>query len=72
VSIETTLARGAAREAETAWKIHRRDCVTCSRPRGDRCASGQKVWRVHAEAKAELARQRALDKAPIEGQEVLF
>jgi len=69
--METTLARGAAREAEAAWKIHRRNCVTCSRPRDERCVSGGKLWKVYAEARGELARQRELDLAPIDGQEVL-
>ena len=76
-SIETTLARGAARAAEQDWKAHQAHCPPCyravqSRKPGEVCDQGHQVRRASQEANRELRRNRELDKLPAPDQEALF
>lgn len=84
MSLQLTLARGAARNAETAWKRHLADCVTCrqsarsrqqsarSRQRSALCAAGNEARRELDARRADLERERELDMRPIDGQGVLW
>lgn len=70
MSIQATIARSEARQAEQAWREHKQ-CPKCSRRR-ERCKAGQRLWDELTEARARLAGQRLLDKAPAPGQGALF
>jgi hypothetical protein len=66
VSLQTTMAQGAARDAESAAKLHRAHCTRCGKR--DRCAQGRELATAAQDARAEARRQAAQDRAPIPGQ----
>jgi len=75
MSIETTLARGALADAERERVKHVINCPACaaaSRRRQPGCSDGARLREIEAEARAELKRQRELDKAPNPDQLALF
>lgn len=77
MSFETTMARAAFRAAETTWKGHVLQCPRCTRAVRARhwdelCSAGAADRREMRETRAALDRERALDKAPMPGQEALF
>lgn len=77
VSIQTTLARAEARGAEEGWAAHKFGCARCSEAQHTRhmdqaCPDGWKLYRHRRDALAGLARQRELDRQPIDGQGELF
>jgi hypothetical protein len=79
VSIETTVARAVAREAEQAWRHHLGYCSRCAvavrkrdmLPLGG-CPDGRELYGERADANLELRRQRALDRQPAPDQLSLF
>ncbi len=76
-SLQTTLARAAARAAAAEWKSHRRFCPRCSMASRSRswpllCAEGARARRASLAAAGELAWQAELDRRPASGQETLW
>ena len=76
MSYETTIANAKARAAEHDWKLHKRHCPSCSAAASARkwdrlCIMGDRLYRDHGAAQAELRENRKLDKLPIPGQGVL-
>jgi hypothetical protein len=77
MSLETTIARGVARDAEQEWQQHRKACPWCQPVARKRrydllCLDGASLRRERDETRAEAAHQAEMDKQPIPGQEVLF
>ncbi len=77
VSLQTTLARAAARAAAAEWKSHKRCCPRCSAMSRSRswpllCAEGARARGASLAAAGELARQAELDRRPAPGQEALW
>lgn len=76
-SRQTREAREVAQRADGDEREHRRDCITCvravrQRRTDERCDAGRQLAKAKRGADAELAKQRRLDKLPIDGQEPLF
>ena len=77
MSLETTLANAAARDAERRWREHKGHCPRCTREARGRnwdglCGSGYSLWTAHRASQEELAENRRLDKLPSPDQEELF
>jgi hypothetical protein len=73
VSIETTEAQAAARQAEQAWKWHKPGCPSCSsRRRVPKCAVGDRLYREATQLRADAQALSAADKAPGPGDAALF
>lgn len=77
MSLETTLARAAAREAEHAWKVHRTGCPTCiaaaKAHRFDRlCDRGFVAYDDRRLALAAVKESKLADARPIPGQGMLL
>jgi len=78
MSLQTTLARGAARAAAENWRSHRNFCIHCGtatrrRRWDDLCPDGSELRAQMAETEAALQRERDLDKVTIlPGQGMLF
>ena len=77
VSWQTAEARAGLRNAERELKEHLTMCPQCSRAQRVRhydelCFMGLELREIRNDCRAEVERQRVLDQAPIEGQEVLF
>jgi hypothetical protein len=70
VSLQTTLAEGAARDAEAKWARHRgAECAQCDlatrrRRPADRCGFGSAFAAAAAELRAEAQEQKRLDRLP--------
>jgi hypothetical protein len=77
MSIQTTMAKAAARDAEAAWKRHRTGCSTCTAAARARrwthlCDAGFAAHDDVRLAKSELDRSRQADARPIPGQGLLL
>jgi hypothetical protein len=76
MSLQTRLAQGAARDAESEWKRHAGHCPRCSRLARDRgaepCGVGAEIRNEAHRLRAVAKREAALDKAPNPNQEALF
>ncbi len=78
MSIETTLARAAARDTAANWKAHKLNCSRCRRfsgasnPHQVPCKVGMPLWMAADTAARELKHQRELDTQVPEGQEARF
>lgn len=75
-SMQTRLARGAARDAESEWKRHAALCPRCSRLKRDwnsrPCGTGAELKEEAARLRKDARREAELDKAPNPDQEALF
>lgn len=77
MSIETTLARGAARERERQLREHNRDCAVCG-AKGNRerrrklCRVGMALRLAADTARARARAEAEQDTAPAAGQLPLF
>lgn len=70
-------ARDAAAAADTAWGIHKRDCIGCIRAQRKRapqemCSAGWKLYAARRDTAAGVEQERRLAKQPIPGQDSLF
>ena len=76
VSMQTRLARAAARDASAAWNRHAGTCAACSRVGKDRgaapCSSGAELRNEASRLGADARREADLDKQPIPGSETLW
>lgn len=77
MSRETALARGQARQAVDAWRLHCQGCTRCTwsarrRTGPGPCKQGASLWLAHESAQKELAESKRLDSLPCPGQEALF
>ena len=77
MSYQTSEARAELRLAERELKEHLMMCPPCAsaqrlRHYDDLCFMGLELRSIRNDCRAEVERQRVLDQAPIEGQEVLF
>ena len=77
MNLQLTLARAAARDAESKWKDHVRFCPPCSRASrarqwSDMCAAGTQARRELRDCRADVERERELAKLPAPGQEALW
>jgi hypothetical protein len=77
VSLQTTMARAAARDRESRWKSHKRGCATCvaaarARNWAGLCDRGLVLSDDLRAARAELDREQQADAQPITGQGMLL
>ena len=77
MSRETTLARAAARHADTEWARHAGICAQCAAAERARfgpacCDAGAALRLEQRSARAEVTRNRELDAQPIDGQGALW
>jgi hypothetical protein len=76
-SMQTTLIRSAARNAESEWKTHKGECPRCTRASrarqwDDLCRFGGPMRDAMTALAQELAESRYLDKLPSPDQPPLF
>lgn len=73
MSLETTIARGAAHAADVAWKRHLGLCSDCGkRPQMPRCQQGADLFRDKRQTASALAESRRLDRIPPPEQKGLW
>ena len=75
MSLDTTIAQAAARDAEAAWNRHRKTCATCGRRLRDpaaECAQGAQLANDAREARQAARAAKAADDAPGPGDVPLF
>jgi hypothetical protein len=77
VSLELTLARGAARAGNEKWQRHRKTCATCQpaarrRKYGKLCSEGKQLWADKQAAEAAERVEAELDRQPDPNQGELF
>lgn len=74
MSIETTEAQGAARDAEQAWASHRRHCVTCGSKQRPvrRCPEGNGMRETARQLRTAYQDSKRADKEPSENDGPLF
>lgn len=77
VSIQTTMSRAGAADADRRWRGHKAGCPRCStaqrrRQPGQMCAQGAAAYAAMKDCAARLAQERELDKHPMPGQGELF
>lgn len=76
-SLQTTVIRFEANQAERRWREHYQHCASCgravrTRQPGDACATGAAAREYHRAMARELAAARKLDKLPSPDQARLF
>ena len=77
MSYQTSEARAELRLAERELKEHLMMCPPCASAQRLRhydglCFMGLELRSIRNDCRAEVERQRALDREPVEGQEALF
>jgi len=77
-SMQTRLAQGAARDAETRWKQHAGNCAPCSNAIRHRyvsaqpCSAGADLLNERCHLAAEARREAELDQQPPANMDPLF
>lgn len=77
MSLQTTLAKAAAENAQQLWRRHRHDCSQCDlamyrRRYGELCPTGTVALHIKWDLAAQAKREAEADKAPNPNQASLF